>query len=139
MSIFRTTRELSVPPAKVFAAIQDPVRLARWWGPDGFTNKFELCEFKPGGRWVFVMIGPDGKTYRNESVFTIIEPNRRVVIHHVSPPEFVLTISLQGTAAGTLVGWEQVFADPKAADAVRPIVEPANEQNLDRLAVVVRL
>lgn len=137
MSMFKTTRELPATPAKVFAAIQDPVRLAKWWGPDGFTNTFDRCEFKPGGKWSFVMIGPDGKTYPNESVFAAIEPDRRVVIRHVSPPCFVLTVSLQATAAGTLVTWEQVFDDPAVAKAVSPIVTPANEQNLDRLTAEV--
>lgn len=134
---FRTTRELSAPPARVFAAIEDPTRLARWWGPNGFTNTFELFEFAPGGRWVFDMHGPDGRVYRNESVFDLIERDRQVAIRHVSAPTFVLTISLERTAAGTLVIWEQVFHDHEVARSVRSIVEPSNEQNLDRLSAVL--
>ena len=34
--------------------------------------------------------------------------------------------------------WTQVFDDPAVAKTVRPIVEPANEQNLDRLAAAVQ-
>lgn len=49
MSTFRTSREFSVTPESVFAAIQDPVRLARWWGPQGFTNTFNTFEFRAGG------------------------------------------------------------------------------------------
>lgn len=134
---FRTTRELPAPPANVFAAIQDPTRLARWWGPNGFTNTFDVFEFRPGGKWVFAMIGPDGRVYRNESVFGAIERDRQVIIHHVSDPKFVLTISLESTAAGTRVSWEQVFEDPTVAQAVRHVVEPGNEQNLDRLTAVI--
>ncbi|WP_197970757.1 hypothetical protein [Denitratisoma oestradiolicum] len=37
-----------------------------------------------------------------------------------------------------LVRWEQAFADASVASAVRPIVVPANEQNLDRLSAEVR-
>lgn len=130
---FHTQRELPFTPAAVFAAIQDPTRLARWWGPDGFTNVFDTFEFKPGGQWIFSMVGPDGKTYPNESTFTSITPDRQVVIQHVSPPHFVLTMTLHSRPTGTLVDWEQVFADAAVAHAVRHIVEPANEQNLDRL------
>jgi carbon monoxide dehydrogenase subunit G len=137
-STFKTTREIPATPAKVFAAIQDPARLARWWGPNGFTNQFETFEFKPDGKWVFSMIGPDGKVCHNESVFGLIERDRRVVIHHGSAPKFTLTISLEGTAAGTRVTWEQVFEDPAVANAVRAVVEPSNEQNLDRLTAEVR-
>jgi len=138
MSILLTTRELAATPAKVFAAIQDPTRLARWWGPKGFTNRFDAIEFKPGGKWSFTMIGPDGKEYRNESSFVAIEQDRRVVVHHLLAPDFVLTIGLEATAAGTRVTWEQAFADPAVASAIRHLAEPANEQNLDRLAAEVQ-
>lgn len=137
MSAFKTNREIPAPVASVFAAIEDPARLARWWGPDGFTNTFQVFEFKPGGKWIFEMIGPDGRVYPNESVFAAIERDRQVIIEHTSAPRFVLTITLESTSSGTRVIWEQVFDDPAVADAVRHIVEPSNEQNLDRLTAEV--
>lgn len=138
MTAFNTQRELPASPEQVFAAFQDPVRLARWWGPDGFTNQFAVFDFQPGGRWVFTMIGPDGKPYHNEAVFQAIEPARRIVVHHLSLPVFTLTISLQASTIGTLVHWEQAFADAAVAQAVRHIVEPANEQNLNRWTLEVQ-
>lgn len=134
MTVLRTSRQLDAKPGEVFAAIQDPERLARWWGPDGFTNSFEVFEFEPGGRWQFVMHGPDGASYANLSEFAEIVPGSLVRIRHLSPPHFVLTIALSPSAGGTLVSWEQDFADAKVAEGLRHIVEPANEQNLDRLA-----
>ena len=133
MSTFRTQRHFAAPPAAVFAAIRDPQRLARWWGPDGFTNRFEVFEFEPGGRWVFTMVGPDGTAYPNESVFDRIEPDREVVIRHTCAPLFTLTVTLAPEAGGTQLRWAQALDDPQVAQAVAHIVEPANEQNLDRL------
>lgn len=133
MITFSTTRTFAATPAEVFAAIQDGERLAVWWGPEGFSNRFEVFEFEPDGRWVFDMIGPDGKTYPNESVFARIEPDRLVVIQHVCAPHFQLTITLAPVQAGTLLSWDQVFEDAAVAQAIRHIVVPANEQNLDRL------
>jgi uncharacterized protein YndB with AHSA1/START domain len=138
MTIFRTTRQYDASPEAVFAAFEGPARLARWWGPDGFTNTFESFEFRQGGTWKFVMHGPDGKNYPNESVFAEIVPNSLVRIRHVSQPHFVLSVSLSPSDDGTLVSWEQDFADPAVAEAIRPIVEPANEQNLDRLGRVLK-
>ena len=132
---FTTSRLLAAPPAAVFAAIENPERLARWWGPNGFTNNFQVFEFKPQGNWVFDMVGPDGTVYPNASVFSVIEAGRRVVIEHVCAPFFVLSIVLEPAATGTLVRWEQSFADAAVAQAVRHIVEPANEENLDRLGL----
>ncbi|WZO98590.1 SRPBCC family protein [Isosphaeraceae bacterium EP7] len=138
MTTFSTKRALHATPSAVFAAFQDPDRLARWWGPDGFTNTFETFEFRPGGRWVFSMHGPDGKTYPNESLFVSIVPDGEIVIRHVSLPQFQLTVTLHDDPAGTLVAWEQAFDDDSVANAIRHIIEPANEQNLDRLTAEVQ-
>jgi uncharacterized protein YndB with AHSA1/START domain len=132
MTTFQTSRTFAASPEVVFAAFAAPERLARWWGPDGFRNTFELFEFRPGGQWRFTMHGPDGTDYPNESSFGPIEPARKVVVQHVNHPHFVLTITLEPVAAGTRVTWEQVFESAEVAAAVRHIVEPANEQNLDR-------
>ncbi|TAK90086.1 MAG: polyketide cyclase [Burkholderiaceae bacterium] len=137
MSTFQTTREIPASPAEVFAAFEEPNRLAKWWGPDGFHNTFDICEFKPGGLWQFTMHGPEGTDYPNKSVFVEIEAARKVVIDHVSPPRFRLTVEFSLCAAGTLVTWVQAFEDPAVAAAVRHIVEPANEQNLNRLTAEV--
>lgn len=138
MSVFRTSRAFPAMPAAVFDAIRDPRRLARWWGPEGFSNEFDVFEFAPGGRWQFTMVGPDGRRYRNESVFAGIVPDAQVRIDHVSPPRFVLTIALTPAGDATHLSWEQAFEDPAVAESVRHIVEPANEQNLDRLAAELR-
>lgn len=69
MRAFKAAREIPASVEQVFAAFSDPGRLARWWGPAGFTNTFTNCEFKAGGRWSFIMHGPDGKNYKNEIVF----------------------------------------------------------------------
>lgn len=138
VSVFSTVRSVPAPPAEVFAAFEDPERLARWWGPSGFTNTFERCEFVPGGRWSFVMHGPNGANFVNESVFEEIEPARRVVIRHLSKPRYRLTVTLDAAATGgTLVSWSQAFDDADVARRVEAIVVPANEQNLDRLTAEV--
>ena len=134
MTTFRTSREFPAKPSTVFAAFADPSRLAKWWGPNGFSNTIHTFDFRPGGSWTFSMHGPDGQTYPNECVFSSIVGNEKVVIKHQSQPQFELTITLHESAAGTLVVWEQVFADASIASAIRHVVEPANEQNLERWA-----
>lgn len=129
------TRVLRATPAEVFAAIADRARLARWWGPDGFTNSFEVCEFRPGGAWVFTMHGPDGTDYPNRSEFGDVVPGERVVIHHRSAPEFTLTITLSTEGSGTRLGWRQRFATIELCRHLAPLIGNKNEENLDRLEV----
>ena len=137
MTTFTTSREIEASIDQVFAAISEPSRLAQWWGPAGFTNTFHLCNFRPGGRWSFIMHGQDGHDYPNESVFDEIEIPVKVVIRHVSEPKFRLTITLSAADHGTLVSWAQAFDDARVAQRVESIVVPANEQNLDRLTAEV--
>ena len=138
MTTFSTSRDIPATVEQVFAAFSHPERLARWWGPAGFTNTFAVCDFRPGGRWSFAMHGPNGATYPNESVFAEIEPPGKVVIQHVSEPRFRLTVLLAPSPLGTLVSWSQAFENPEVARRIESIVVPANEQNLDRLSAEVR-
>ena len=135
MTTFSTSREIPATIEQVFAAFSDPERLARWWGPAGFTNTFNICEFKNGGRWSFVMHGPDGGKYPNESIFAEIETPSKVVVQHASEPKFRLTIALAPSAAGTVVSWSQAFENSEVASRIEHIVVPANEENLERLSV----
>jgi uncharacterized protein YndB with AHSA1/START domain len=128
-----TERVLPATPRKVFAAFEQPDQLAQWWGPKDFTNTFDLFEFKPGGRWVFVMHGPNGTNYPNESVFREIQPDTRIVIEHVVKPWYLLTVILAARGDKTHLTWIQEFENPAVAAAMRSLSGTANEQVLDRL------
>jgi len=137
MSDFRNERILSASPSEVFDAHRDPKRLARWWGPEGFTNTFSRFEFVPGGKWSFIMHGSDGKDYPNESVFAEIEDNAHIRIDHVCEPRFVLDIRLHPHGTGTRLEWLADFENKAFAKSMESFLMSANEQNLDRLAAEV--
>lgn len=136
-AVIHTERVLPAHPRKVFVAFEQPELLALWWGPKGFTNTFEQFEFVPGGKWVFVMHGPNGANYANESVFREIQPDTRIVIEHVVNPWFRLTVTLTARGDETHLAWDQEFESPEVAAKMRPLGETANEQVLDRLHSVL--
>jgi uncharacterized protein YndB with AHSA1/START domain len=77
MKIFQHQRKIAASATEIFNAFEDPSLLAQWWGPTGFTNTFNTFEFKPQGKWSFVMHGPDETNYPNENIFLdIVEPKR---------------------------------------------------------------
>ncbi|MCB9882104.1 MAG: SRPBCC domain-containing protein [Planctomycetes bacterium] len=129
-----TSRILSATPERVYEAFCDPQRLARWWGPHGFTNTFHAFDFRPGGLWSFTMHGPDGKDFPNESAFVELEDARRVVIEHRSNPRFVAMFEFLPVTEGTQIVFRQVFESREMRDRIAQFVGDANEQNLDRLA-----
>jgi uncharacterized protein YndB with AHSA1/START domain len=134
----RTERTLPFSPEAVYGAFADPALLSAWWGPEGFTNTFEAFDFREGGDWRFVMHGPNGANYANHNIFVALEPAARVVIRHDCLPYFTLTVELRAAPGGTHLRWAQAFDDAAKAEAVRAIVVPANEQNLDRLSRALR-
>ena len=130
-----TSRILDASPDRVFAAFADPARLARWWGPAGFGNTFHKFDLRPGGHWRFVMHGPDGKDYKNHSVFREVVRPARIVFEHQSAPNFVMTLNFDAAPDGkTRIGWTQRFHTPQERDRIARFAVDANEQNLDRLA-----
>lgn len=131
-----TERVFDAPRDKVFRAFSDPAHLALWWGPQGFSNRFETFDLRPGGRWRFTMVGPDGAEFANESVFVEVNEPQRVLLYHLLPMhgfEMALDFGDEG-GKRTRLGWRMRFDSAAEADKVRPFVLPANEQNLDRLA-----
>lgn len=132
-----TSRNLQFTPKQIYAAFASAELLALWWGPEGFSSTFEIFEFIEGGRWKFMMHGPDGSNYPNISFFEELVPDSKIVIHHDCPPNFKLTVQLTPVSEGTHLNWDQVFDDAETAQAVKQRVGSANEQNIDRLTQVL--
>lgn len=136
---FLSSRVFAATPDEVYAAWSDPKRLARWWGPAGFTSTFETCDFREGGDWTFVMHGPDGTSYPNRSIFRTLVPGQLIVLEHLDGHHFTMTITLEPVPGGTRLTWMMRFDSAEEVEPLRPIIEPANEQNLDRLAAELGL
>ena len=131
------TRLIDASPSEVFAAMSDAERVAKWWGPAGFTSTIHEFEFRPGGRWLLTMHGPDGKDYPNESRFTRLVPAQVFEIEHLSGHHFVLTLELTPRDGGTELKWRQTFDTVEHYERIAEFVASANEQTLDRLAAEV--
>lgn len=128
-----SSRVVNFPQAVVFQAWTDPRHLAKWWGPRGFTNTFEEFDLRPGGVWQFVMHGPDGKNYKNKSVFVEIAEPERLVFDHVSAPVFRIVATFTARGPQTLVKFRMIFRTAEECARVKVYAGDANEQNFDRL------
>jgi uncharacterized protein YndB with AHSA1/START domain len=129
-----STRFFEAPRELLFEAFSNPDHLARWWGPEGFTNTIHTFDLRPGGIWLLTMRGPDGTAYENESVFTEVSIPERVVFQHLEPVHgFQMTMTFAEENGGTRLTWRMLFDDPEEYARVKPLVTAANEQNFDRL------
>jgi len=133
------TKTIDGSAADVFAAMCDPARFARWWGPDCFTSTIHEFQFYPGGRWLLTLHGPDGKDYPNEYRLVRIQEGRLIEIDHPSEDHhFVLKIELLENGKDTVVAWQQTFDTVDEYLRLADFLAQANEQVLERLSAEVR-
>lgn len=129
------TRVFPVPMTELFAAFGDPARLARWWGPAGFTNSIQEFDFRPGGAWHITMRAPGGAEYPNESRFLEVSPPNRVVFEHLGPMHrYWMTMEFGPAEGGARLTWQMRFESSAEHARLREFIAGANEQNFDRLA-----
>jgi uncharacterized protein YndB with AHSA1/START domain len=132
-----TTQIIHAPRERVFAAWTNPDQLALWWGPKGFANTIEVFDLRPGGHWRFVMHGPDGVDYRNESVFIEITPPERIIFDHVSGPHFQVTVTFAEEAGQTRLTFRMRFGTAAECEAIKRFALEGNEQTFNRLEALL--
>lgn len=118
---------------RLWEAWTDPALIGLWWGPDGFRTTTSVFEFKPGGRWIFTMHGPNGVDYPNEVVFDEIVERSCIRYTHVKPPFRVEVLFDPITPTITKVVFLMSFASKEDRDAKRVYADIANEQFMTRL------
>jgi uncharacterized protein YndB with AHSA1/START domain len=72
--VLEIERSLPATPTAVFGAFSDPDRLARWWGPKGFT--IPSLEFDPrvGQGYRIEMQPPEGEPFYLAGEFREVDP-----------------------------------------------------------------
>ena len=78
------TRVFDAPRALVWKAWTDPVMLAQWFGPRGFTASVPELDAQVGGLLRIVMHGPDGNDYPMKGVFTEVRAPERLVFSNIA-------------------------------------------------------
>lgn len=133
-----TTRIFNADKVTVFKMWSDPLNLAQWWGPKDFKNTFHQFEFKPGGIWSSTFNGPDGTDYENKNVFAEIIENELIVFDHFTGHNFRITAMFEDQNGKTKLTWKMVFESAEEFEKVKNFVAEANEQNLDRLELLLK-
>jgi len=138
------TRHLKAPRELVWKMFSDPYHLAQWWGPKGFTNRVDKLDFRTGGSWLHVMIGPDGKEYPTDNDILEVAPPERIVFRNAPadpkifgdnpPPGFTKTLTFASTDTGTLLTLVCTFDRTEHKDAViRRGFSLGTNQSFDKL------
>lgn len=135
------TRVFAAPRALVFQMWIDPIHLARWWGPKGFSNPVCQVDARPGGAIYIDMQGPDGTIYPMSGQFQeIIEPERIVFTSAAlgtdKQPMFEVLNTITFTEHGgktTIVLHAKVKMEKPGAEIYLAGMEEGWSQSLERL------
>jgi uncharacterized glyoxalase superfamily protein PhnB/uncharacterized protein YndB with AHSA1/START domain len=131
------SRLFNAPIELVWEVWTNPEHIKNWWGPNGFTNTISTMDVKPSGKWKLVMHGPDGKDYKNESVFKEVVKHKKLVYEHVSFPKFIATIEFESRADKTFIHWQMLFESrEELIDVVKKFkADEGLKQNMEKLEV----
>lgn len=129
-----TTKILNAKKELVYKAWTDPKHLKNWWGPNGFTNTFNEFDMRPGGKWSFVMHGPDKGNYQNECVFIKVQEPELLAWYRISQPLFqVVAIFDEYPGDKTKVTFTMIFDSVEECKKIKKFAIEKNEENMDRL------
>lgn len=134
--VIEMTHLYDAPRALVWETFTNPEHLVHWWGPDGFTIEHESSDFRVGGHWKFVMVGPDGTRWQNYHQYTAIDPMDSFSHRHGSKrddpdaPDEIISFADRG--GGTEVTMRMIFNS--MADRQRVLAFHADTLGLQTLA-----
>lgn len=130
----RSSRIVNYSVELVFTAWTNPNHLKNWWGPKGFSNTFKEFNLRPGGKWSFVMHGPDKGNYVNECEFVLIEKPKLIVWKRISKPLFNVVAEFEEIASNqTKIIFRMVFDTADECNKIKPFAIEKNEENFDKL------
>jgi uncharacterized protein YndB with AHSA1/START domain len=114
-------RRLNAPSKKIYAAWIDPVKLARWFGPEGVTVLHAEADARVGGRYRIVARSPDAQEHDVSGVYREVVENEKLVFTWAwkSTPEreSLVTVVFKADNGGTaLTLTHEQFFDEEARD-----------------------
>jgi len=136
------TRVFDAPRELVFKAWTDPVHLAQWWGPRGFTNPVCEVDLRIGGALRIVMRAPDGAEHSMVGVFREIDPPARLVFDNIATDRdgkvlleglTTVTFAEQGAGGTKLTVESRAVARVDFASRMLEGMDAGWTQSIDRL------
>ena len=129
-----SSRIFNAPRELVFTAWSDPKHLKNWWGPAGFTNTFNEFDFRVGGKWSFIMHGPDKGNYPNECEFIKIEKPSLIAWKRYSKPLFQVVATFDEVSPNaTKLVFRMLFDSAEECSKIKRFAVDKNEENFDKL------
>jgi uncharacterized protein YndB with AHSA1/START domain len=135
----KITRLYNAPINAVWEAWNDKDKVAKWWGPRGYSLTTQSKELKPGGHWNYTMHGPDGVDYINKTFYHEVQKNSKLVYDHGGNDErnplFRVSVNFLEEKEKTKMEMTMTFPSPEEAEQTGKFIKQAGGNTTwDRLA-----
>ncbi|HVZ28980.1 MAG TPA: SRPBCC family protein [Asticcacaulis sp.] len=135
------TRVFNAPRALVYDAFTKPELMKRWFGPRGWNLTTCEMDVRVGGKWRFILTGPEGRTMGMSGEYVELSPPDRTV--HIErfddfPGDAVVTTVLIEADGKTTLTATVLSPNKETRDAVIASgMEHGAAETYDRLAEVL--
>ncbi len=131
------SRTFNAPLTNVWRAYTESEFLDQWWGPSPWHAETKSMDFKPGGYWLYAMVGPEGEKHWGRMNYITIKPHTHFEMEDVfcdenghinsSLPVSKGRMVFTETANGTLVEFKMMYA---MEEDVQKIIDMGFEQGI---------
>lgn len=121
-------REFDAPVEQVWKAWTQQELLDNWWAPKPWKAKTKKMDFRPGGYWLYAMIGPQGEEHWARVDFNTIEQNRMFTAEDYFSDE-------NGNRSNDMPGmkWRNSFTSTGSGTKVTVEITFASEQDMNKI------
>ena len=122
------TREFNAPLEDVWKAWTERNILDEWWAPKPWKARTKSMDFKPGGRWLYAMVGPNGEEHWARMDFKSIDAKKSYTGQDSFCDE-------NGNIFSDPPGmfWENKFSESGGVTKVEVILTFASEEDLNKM------
>jgi uncharacterized protein YndB with AHSA1/START domain len=121
-------REFDAPVELVWKAWTQSELLDQWWAPRPWAAKTKSMQFREGGSWLYMMMGPDGNGMWNIVEFTAIQKQKSFQAtasfcdeNGIKNPEF------------PIMYWKNVFRDMGSETLVEVEISFDKEADMEKI------
>ena len=124
----KVVRQFDAPVELVWKAWTDNNVLDKWWAPKPWKAETKSMDFKPGGKWLYAMVGPEGeKTWGSMDYETIIVPKSFTSIDSFSDENGVKNPDMPSTR------WNAQFVPDGSGTRVEITLFFTADEEMDKL------
>lgn len=102
--------------------------LDKWWAPKPYHVETKTFEFKEGGMWLYVMVGPENDKHWSIFEYKKIEPLKEIVCMDAFTDESGNTDPQQPRSL-----WTNIFSENDDMTTINIILQPDTPDSLDML------